>query len=85
MPLLYIYVLVFMLVFVFLDFDQARVQMKLMSAMPLIKIIQFSLMEPPKIDFILKPLKSLDIMDVGLSCGMRWDVWLMARCAGVFF
>lgn len=41
-----------------------RVQMKLTSTLPIIKIVEISFTEHPKIDFILKPLKSLDLMDV---------------------
>ncbi|KAM0683441.1 Tricalbin-2 [Mitosporidium daphniae] len=42
----------------------ARIQLKLMPAPPVVKIAQISLMSPPKVDFVLKPLKSLDIMDL---------------------
>jgi Ca2+-dependent lipid-binding protein len=51
---------------------KARIQMKLMSASPVIKIVQVCLLQPPKIDFILKPLKSLDLMDLpGLNNWLR--------------
>ena len=42
----------------------ARIQLKLMPAPPVVKLAQISLMSPPKVDFVLKPLKALDIMDL---------------------
>lgn len=45
-----------------------RIQIRLTSVLPLVKILEISFTEQPKIDFILKPLKSLDLMDMpGLS------------------
>lgn len=47
---------------------KARVQLELSPNLPFISRLQFSLLEPPKVDFILKPLKSFDLMDLpGLS------------------
>ena len=39
---------------------------KFMSKYPHIKTVEYSFLETPKIDFILRPLKALDIMDVGI-------------------
>jgi Ca2+-dependent lipid-binding protein len=47
-----------------------------MSSMPFIKIIDLCFVDPPKIDFILKPLKTMDIMDV------RKLQNLLLRCPG---
>jgi hypothetical protein len=45
-----------------------RVQIELMNDLPLLKQVQLTFMEQPKIDFILKPLKAFDLMDLpGLS------------------
>ena len=47
---------------------KARLELSLMAALPVVKVAELSLREQPRVDFILKPLKSLDIMDLpGLS------------------
>lgn len=49
-------------------FCKARLQLELSPSLPFVSKVQFSLLELPKIDFILKPLKALDLMDLpGLS------------------
>lgn len=49
-------------------FGKLRVQLELMNDMPLLKQVQISFLETPKIDFILRPLKAIDLMDLpGLS------------------
>jgi Ca2+-dependent lipid-binding protein len=45
-----------------------RIQLKLTSEIPLVKTVEACFVEMPKIDFVLKPLKSFDLMDMpGLS------------------
>lgn len=51
-----------------LFYGKLRLQMELIPTPPFIGKIQISFLEVPKIDFILKPLKSFDLMDLpGLS------------------
>ncbi|KAJ3410019.1 hypothetical protein HDV05_004126 [Chytridiales sp. JEL 0842] len=53
------------------DFEfkaQMRIGFKYMSKFPHIKTIEYSFLTTPKVDFILRPLKALDMMDLpGLS------------------
>lgn len=45
-----------------------RVQIKFSTVFPHIKTLEFGFREKPKVDFILRPLKSMDLMDTpGLS------------------
>jgi Ca2+-dependent lipid-binding protein len=47
---------------------QMRIRLQLISSIPVIKTLQICFVEHPTIDFVLKPLKSLDLMDLpGLS------------------
>lgn len=49
-------------------FGKLRVQLELMQEMPLLRQVQLSFLETPKIDFVLRPLKAFDLMDLpGLS------------------
>ena len=41
-----------------------RVGIKFQSSSPYIKLIEYSFVETPKIDFVLRPLKALDMMDM---------------------
>ena len=43
---------------------KARTECKLKAQMPFISKIEFCFLETPKIDFVLKPLKSFDMMDL---------------------
>ncbi|KAI9105980.1 C2 domain-containing protein, partial [Phlyctochytrium arcticum] len=46
----------------------ARIQLKFMTTFPFIKTVEFGFMEMPHIDFIVRPLKGMDLMDTpGLS------------------
>lgn len=50
----------------------ARIQLKLISSDPIVKTAEISLLRTPKIDFVLKPMRSLDIMDLpGLNKWLR--------------
>ncbi|KAI8825681.1 uncharacterized protein EV422DRAFT_513846 [Fimicolochytrium jonesii] len=47
---------------------KARIQLKFMTSFPHIKTVEFCLLEKPMIDFIVRPLKGMDLMDTpGLS------------------
>jgi Ca2+-dependent lipid-binding protein len=49
-------------------YGKLRVQLELAPTLPFVSKVQIAFLERPKLDFILKPLKSLDIMDLpGLS------------------
>lgn len=49
-------------------YGRIRVQLELAPSPPFLSKVQLSFLESPKIDFVLKPLKSLDVMDMpGLS------------------
>lgn len=51
-----------------LFYGRFRAQIQLAANIPFIQKVEFGFLEQPKIDFILKPLKSVDIMDLpGLS------------------
>ncbi|EPZ36990.1 hypothetical protein ROZALSC1DRAFT_29562 [Rozella allomycis CSF55] len=54
-----------------------RIQLKLMSASPFVKLIDLVFMENPQIDFVLKPLKSLDIMDVSERLERNVVAWVV--------
>jgi len=59
-------------------FGKLRVRFLLGPSQPIVKTIQLSFAELPKFDFILRPLKSLDLMDMpGLSS------WLEETLGGV--
>ena len=47
-----------------------RVQMKFMNEYPHIKVVDIAFMEPPEVDFVLKPLKAVDINKFGDLGGM---------------
>jgi len=45
-----------------------RIQLKFSTVFPHIKVLEFGFLTKPKIDFVLRPLKSMDLMDTpGLS------------------
>ncbi|TPX65676.1 hypothetical protein SpCBS45565_g05016 [Spizellomyces sp. 'palustris'] len=47
---------------------KARIQLKFMTSFPHIKTVDFGFLEMPHIDFIVRPLKGMDLMDTpGLS------------------
>lgn len=43
---------------------KARIQLKFMTAYPHIKTVDFCFLEKPLIDFVVRPLKGMDLMDV---------------------
>lgn len=49
-------------------FARLRVQLNLMPSLPIVKSMQLAFVEQPRIEFVLKPLKAFDLMDLpGLS------------------
>ncbi|KAJ3321040.1 hypothetical protein HDU76_000166, partial [Blyttiomyces sp. JEL0837] len=49
-----------------------RLGLKFMSKYPYVKTIEYSFLETPQVDFVLRPLKSLDVMDTpGLQAQLQ--------------
>ena len=46
--------------------SKIRIELDLISSLPFVKTVTVCLLESPEIDFVLKPLKSMDLMDLPL-------------------